>query len=73
MTITLSEGAYSVTPSNVAVLSVLDLALIADTLNASTAVVDNGWLFQYSASARRETMQRIIDIMAGVQIQVIAK
>ena len=51
-------------------LSALDLALIADTLNSSTAIVDNGCVFQYSAASRRETMQRVLDIMSGSRIPV---
>ena len=53
-----------------AVLSALDLALIADTLNSSTAIIDNGRVFQYSAVSRRETMQRVLDILNGVQVTV---
>lgn len=53
-----------------AALSALDLALIADTLNSSTAIIDNGRVFQYSAVSRRETMQRVLDILNGVQVTV---
>ena len=53
-----------------AVLSALDLALIVDTLNASTGIVDNGHVFQFSTAARLDTMQRVLGIMSGVRVPV---
>jgi len=61
---------YTINRPLPAVLSALDLALIVDTLNASMSIADNGSLFQYSAASRRETMQRVLDIMSGSRIPV---
>jgi len=64
---------HNINVSDPVVLSVLDLQVITDTLNASTAIVDNGHLFQFSAEARRETMKRVLGIMNSVAIQIVAR
>jgi len=70
MTQTVHGKNYEIEALEPVVLSALDLALIADTLNSSTAITDNGRLFQYSVAARRETMQRVLDIMSGFLVQI---
>lgn len=51
-------------------LSILDVFIIIDTLNASSCVVDNGSLFRHSKSAREKVFNKLLEISTNIELKV---
>jgi hypothetical protein len=51
-------------------LSLLDIFIIIDTLNASSSFIDNGTYFRHSKASRIEVLDKLLKISKNIELKV---